>query len=150
MIDPMQLKRISEHPIVISDNLENLIVYDDLEHGTLRIYEQIGGPVTIQQLESQFTTINNAVLLAEVVINSIWRETELFVWKVSCEYGHENLIESLLNHVLCFASYYNQYESIAISDREYEKTVSYAPDALKNFQKINRTYVYFLDGHGIE
>lgn len=148
MIDPMQLMRISQHPIDINDNL---IIYDDLEHGALRIYEQIGGPVTIQQLDSQFTTINNVVLLAEVVVNSIWRETELFVWKVSCEYGHENLIESLLNHVLRFASYYSQqYESIAISDREYEKIVSYAPDTLKNFQKINRTYVYYLDGHGME
>lgn len=147
MIDPMQLKRISEHPISISDNLENLIVYDDLEHGALRIYEQIGGPVTVQQLESQFTTINNAVLLAEVVINSNWKDEGVFIHKILCEYGHENLVEPMINQVLHFANYYSQYDSVAITDREYEKWFPHAKDALKDFQKINRVYECYLDGH---
>lgn len=97
IIDSMQLMRISEHPINIIDSLENVIVFDDLEHGRLSIYEQIGGPVTVQQLVSQFTTINNAVLLAEVVINSNWKDEGVFIWKISCEYGHENLVESMMN-----------------------------------------------------
>lgn len=147
MIDPMQLKRISEHPISISDNLENLIVYDDLEHGALRIYEQIGGPVTVQQLESQFTTINNAVLLAEVFINSNWKDEGVFIHKISCEYGHENLVEPMINQVLHFANYYSQYDSVAITDREYNRWFPHAPDALKDFQKINRVYECYLDGH---
>lgn len=150
MIDSMQLMRISEHPISINDNFENLIIYDDLEHGRLSIYEQIGGPVTVQQLESQFTTINNAVLLAEVIINPIWKESELFIWKVSCEYGHENLIEPMVNQVLHFASYYSKYDTVAITDREFEKWLPYAKDTFANFQKINRTYEYYLDCHGME
>ena len=143
MIDPMQLMRITEHPIDINDNL---LVFDDLEHGTLRIYEQIcDGPITVQQLTSQFSEIKNAVQLAEVTVNSIWKKEELFIWKISCDYGHENLIEAIVNQVLHFARFYNQYESVAISDREYERLFPYAKDVLKDFQKVNRKYEYFID-----
>ena len=145
MIDSIQLMRISEHPICISDSLENIIVFDDLEHGRLSIYEQIGGPVTVQQLESQFTVINNAALLAEITINSNWKDEGVFIWKISCEYGHENLVEPMINQVLHFAGYYNQYNSVAITDREFEKWFSHAKDVLSNFQKINRVYELYLD-----
>ena len=144
MVDPMQLMRISKHPIDIGDNL---IIYDDLEHGTLRIYEQIGGPVTIQPLAAQFTTVNNVVPLVEVVINSIWKEEEVFIHKISFNYGYENLVEPVINQVLHFAGFYSQYEAVAISDKEYERLIPYAKDALANFQKINRTYVFCLDRH---
>lgn len=144
MVSPMQLMRISKHPIDISDNL---IIYDDLEHGTLRIYEQIGGPVTIQQLAAQFTTVNNVVPIAEIVVNSIWKEEEVFIHKISFNYGYENLVEPIINQVLHFAGFYSQYESVAISDREYERLIPYAKGVLKDFQKINRTYVFYLDGH---
>lgn len=147
VIDSMQLMRISEHPISISDSLENIIVFDDLEHGRLSIYEQIGGPVTVQQLVSQFTVINNAALLAEVTINSNWKEDGVFIWKISCEYGHENLVESMVKQVLHFAGYYSQFESVAITDREFEKWFPYAKSVFSNFQKINRVYEYYLDGH---
>lgn len=150
MIDSMQLMRISEHPICISDNLENLIIYDNLEHGRLSIYEQIGGPVTVQQFESQFTTINNAALLAEITINSNWKEDGVFIWKASCEYGHENLVEPMISQVLHFTGYYSKFESVAITDREFEKWFSHAKDVFSNFQKINRVYEYYLDGHGME
>lgn len=143
MIDPMQLMRITEHPIDINDNL---LVYDDLEHGTLRIYEQIcDGPITVQQFSSQFSEIRNAVQLAEVTVNSIWKKEELFIWKISCDYGHENLIEAIVNQVLHFANFYDQYESVAISDTEYERLFPHAEDVLKYFQKINRKYEYWLD-----
>ena len=144
MVDPMQLMRISKHPIDIGDNL---IIYDDLENRALRIYEQIGGPVTIQQLATQYTIVNNVVPLVEVVINSIWKEDEVFIHKISFNYGYENLVEPVINQVLHFADFYSQYESVAISDREYERLIPYAKDALANFQKMNRTYVYYLDGH---
>ena len=145
VIDPMQLMRISEHPIDISDNL---IIYDDLEHGTLRIYEQIGsGPVTVQQLTSQFSEIRNAVKLAEVTVNSIWKKEEVFIWKISYEYGHENLVIPMINQVLHFANFYDQYESVVISDTEYERLFPYAEDVLKDFQKVNRKFEYWLDKH---
>ena len=150
MVDSMQLMRISEHPICISDSFENLIIYDNLEHGRLSIYEQIGGPVTVQQLESQFTTINNAALLAEITINSNWKEDGVFIWKVSCEYGHENLVEPMINQVLHFAGYYSQFESVAITNGEFEKWFSCAKSTFVNFKKINRVYEYYLDGHTME
>ena len=150
MVDSMQLMRISEHPICISDSFENLIIYDNLEHGRLSIYEQIGGPVTVQQFESQFTTINNAALLAEITINSNWKEDGVFIWKVSCEYGHENLVEPMINQVLHFAGYYSQFESVAITNGEFEKWLSYAKSTFVKFKKINRVYEYYLDGHTME
>ena len=129
MEDSMQLMRISEHPIDISDNL---IIYDDLEHGALRIYEQIGGPVTVQQLAAQFVTIRNAVPLVEVVVTSIWKEEEVFIHKISFNYGYENLVEPVINQILHFAGFYSQYESVAISDREYERLIPYSKYALKD------------------
>lgn len=150
MIDSMQLMRISKHPIDINDSFENLIVYDDLEHGRLSIYEQIGGPVTVQQFESQFTVINNAALLAEVVINSNWKEDSVFIHQISCNYWYENLVEPMINQVLHFAGYYSQFESVAITDREFEKWFPYAKDVLSNFQKVNQVYECYLDGHETE
>lgn len=147
MVDSMHLMRISKHPIAISDNLDNLIIYDDLEHGALRIYEQIGGPVTVQQFAEQFTTIKNAAPIVEVVINSIWKEEEIFIHEISFNYGYENLVEPVINQILHFADFYSQYESVAISDREYERLIPYAKDVLAKFQKINRTYVFYLDKH---
>ena len=144
MIDPMQQMRLAEHTIDINDNL---IIYGNLENGTLRIYEQIGGPVSVQQLITRYMTIKNAVLLAEVVINSNWKDEGVFIHKILCEYGHENLVEPMINQVLHFANYYSQYDSVAITDREYEKWFPHAKDALKDFQKINRVYECYLDGH---
>lgn len=69
LIDPMQSMRIAKHPIPIK---ENLIVSDNLEAGTLRIYEPLNGPVIIQQLFSQYNNICNAVPVAEITINSLW------------------------------------------------------------------------------
>ena len=143
----MQLMRISKHPIDISDNLDNLIIYDDLEHGALRIYEQIEGPVTVQQLAAQFVTIRNAAPLVEVVVTSIWKEEEVFIHEISFNYGYENLVEPVINQILHFAGFYSQYESVAISDREYERLIPYAKDVLAKFKKINRTYVFYLDKH---
>lgn len=141
----MQQMRLAEHTIDINDNL---IVYDNLENGTLRIYEQIGGPVSVQQLVTRYMTIKNAVLLAEIVINSNWKDEGVFIWKISCEYGHENLVQPMINQVLHFANYYySQYNSVAITDREYEKWIPHAKDALKDFQKINRVYECYLDRH---
>ena len=147
MVDSMHLMRISEHPIAISDNLDNLIIYDDLEHGALRIYEQIGGPVTVQQFAEKFATIKNVILIVEVVVNSIWKEEEVFIHEISFNYGYENLVEPVINQILHFAGFYSQYESVAISDREYERLIPYAKDVLAKFQKINRTYAFYLDGH---
>lgn len=147
MIDPMQLMRISEHSIDINDNL---IIYDDLEHGTLRIYEQTGnGPVTVQQLASESMNIKNAVPIAQIIISSLWKDEGVFIHKVLCEFGYENLVEPMINQVLNYATFYNQFEVIGILDREYERWFSYAP-ILKGFQKNNRVYEYWIDRQGTE
>lgn len=143
LIDPMQSMRISEYPINIK---ENLIVFDNLETGSLRIYEQMDGPVIVQQLFTRYNSIRNAVLIAEVIINSNWKSEGVFIHKISCEHGYENLINPMIEHILHFADFYDFYNAIGISDREYEKWVPYAKETLSNFQKINRTYEYSLLG----
>ena len=93
-------------------------------------------------------TIKNAVLLAEVIVNSNWKDEGVFIWKISCEYGHEdNLVQPMIDQVLHFANFYEKFESVAITDREFEKWFSHAKDVLSNFQKINRVYECYLDGH---
>lgn len=141
LIDPMQSIRIAEYPINIK---ENLIVFDNLEAGTLRIYEPMDGPVIVQQLFTRYNSIKNAVLIAEIVINSNWKSEGVFIHKISCEHGYENLVNPMIEHILHFADFYDFYNAIGISDREYEKWVPYAKETLSNFQKINRTYEYSL------
>lgn len=141
--DGMQSKRIVEHPFQTEDCL---LVFDNLEEGTLRIYEPINGPVHIQQLFSRYGTLKNAVLVAEAVINSNRREKEVFVHKIQCNYGYESLIQPMTGQILHFADFYN-YESAAISGLEYDKCLPYDKKHFENFQKVNRVYEYRLDGH---
>lgn len=147
LIDPMQSMRIAKHPIQIK---ENLIVFDNLESGTLRIYEQMDGPVNVQQLFTRYQSIRNAVLVAEIIINSNWKNDGVFIHKVFCEDGYKTLIEPMIFQVLHFSNFYSCYESVGISDREYEKCLPNAKKALADFQKINNVYEYWLDGHGAE
>ena len=145
MEDSMQLMRISEHPIDISDNL---IIYDNLEHRALRIYEQIcEGTVTVQQLASETMSIKNAVPIAHIITSSLWKDEGVFIHKIKCEYGHENLVEPMIKQVLHYADFYNQFEAVGISDREYERWCPYAKKSLKDFQRVNRVYEYWLDKH---
>lgn len=145
-IDPMQLMRLQKYPIKLNGN-DNLLVFDDLESGTLRIYES-EGPVCIQQLFTRYMTITNAVLIAEIVINENWKgEEDVFIHKINCESGYEELVSFLVERVMNFGYFYNQFESVGISELQYEKWLPYAKDILKDFQKINRVYECYLDGH---
>lgn len=148
-IDPMQLMRLQQHPIKLNGN-NNLLVYDDLEHGTLRIYES-EGPVCIQQLFTRYMTITNAVLIAEIIINENWKGEEgVFIHKINCEPGYEELVTPMIEQVKDFGYFYSQFDSVGISDLQYEKWLLYAEDILKDFQKVNRVYEYWLDGHSEE
>lgn len=141
LIDPMQSIRISEYPIKIE---ENLIVYDNLEAGTLRIYEPLDGPVIVQQLFTRYNSIRNAVLVAEIVINSNWKSEGVFIHRIFCEHGYEYLVNPMVEHILHFADFYDYFNAIGISDTEFKKWLPFAKDTLSKFQKINRTYEYSL------
>lgn len=118
LINPMQAMRIAEYPIKIE---ENLIVYDNLEVGTLRIYEQMDGPINVLQLFTRYNSIKNAVLIAEITINSNWKNEGVFIHRIFCEHGYENLANPMIEHVLHFSDFYDFYNAIGISDIEYEK-----------------------------
>ena len=139
LIDPMQSMRIAKHPIQIK---ENLIVFDNLEAGTLRIYEQMDGPVSVQQLFTRYKSIRNAVLVAEIIINSNWKSNGVFIHKVFYEDGYKSLVEPMVYQVLHFSDFYSCYESVAISDREYEKCLPNAKEALADFQQEESIYIY--------
>lgn len=140
--DSMQLIRISEHPIQTE---KDLIVVDNLESGELRIYDHSGGSLNIQQLFSGYGNVQNAVLVAKIIINDLWKDDGLFIHKIFCEYGYENLAEPMLNQVLHFAHFYDSYRAVGISDREYNNWHPHAGSVLADFQKINRVYQCWIN-----
>lgn len=147
LIDPMQSIRIAEHPIKINGNL---IVSDNLEAGSLKIYEPSSGPIIIQQLFLYYQCIHNAVLVAEITINNLWKDNGVFIHKISCECGYENLITPMLYQVLHFSDFYDCFNSVGISETEYEKCLPYAKTSLASFQKNSRVYEYAVSGNDAE
>lgn len=142
-INSMQQMRYKEHPIQIK---EPVLVLDELESGTLWIYEQLDGPVNILQAISHYNNVANAVLVAEAVINSGWREESVFIHKIFCEHGHEeSVIQPIIDQILHFADFYDCYQSVGISELEYNKCLPFAKDSLADFEKISRVYEYQLD-----
>ncbi len=140
ILDAMQLKRIVEHPIQIK---ESFIINDNLESGTLRVYEPTGGSLNIQQLYTGYDNVKGAVLVAESIINDIFNEEKekgIFVHKIICEYGYEYLAQHMIEQVLHFARFYKGHSLVRISDREYEKWFSYSQKTFAGFEKINRVY----------
>lgn len=141
LMDSMQLMRIEEHPIEID---EKLIVIDNLEAGTLRLYEYTNGSLNIQQLFSGNGNIKGAVLVAEIIINALWKDEGIFIHKILCNYGYEKLVNPMINQILHFCDFYDCYNSVGISDREFEKWFPYAKETLSKFLKINRVYEYSI------
>lgn len=141
LMDSMQLMRIEEHPIEID---ENLIVIDNLEAGTLRLYEHTNGSLNVQQLFIGYGNIKGAVLVGEIIINALWKEEGVFIHKIFCEYGYEKLVNPMINQILYFTNFYDCYNSVGISDKEYENSFPYAKETLSKFHKINRVYEYSI------
>ena len=63
-----------------------------------------------------------------------------YIHKIFYEYGHENLVQPMLEQIIHFAGFYDCYRSIGISELEYEKCLPYARVVLANFKKENRVY----------
>lgn len=145
-LDTMQYMRIKEHPMQID---ESLIIIDNLEAGTLRLYEHIDGPLYIQQLIYGNCNYKNVVQVAEAIINSNWKDEGVYIHRIFCEAGYECLVQPMLYQIIRYTDFYN-YQSIAMLDREYEHWFPYAKDALADFHKINRVYEYQLPGGGLD
>ncbi|MEH2941311.1 hypothetical protein VSQ32_00165 [Lachnospiraceae bacterium KK002] len=140
-LNNMQLMRIKSHPVKVKTE-EKFIIVDDLENGELRLYEQIGASLNALQLLTGYGEPDNAVLVAKIIINELWKEKGIFIHRIFCEYGYKYLAEPMVYQVLDFAEFYNDYQAVGISDREYETWFPYAKEVLGDFQKSNRIYVY--------
>lgn len=136
----MQLMRIEQYPFQTE---ESFIVMDNLENGELSIYEHIKGPLNIQQLLTGFGTPDNVALVAKITINELWKEKGIFIHRIFCEYGYKYLAEPMVYQVLDFAEFYNDYQAVGISDREYHSWLPCAGKALDNFKRENRVYVFY-------
>lgn len=146
-LDTMQYMRLQEHPLHVT---EPLVIIDNLEAGTLRLYEHTDGPLYIQQLIYGNCNYKNVAMVAEVIINSNWKDEGVFIHRLSCEDGYEYLIQPMLYQIIHFTDFYDSYQSVAILDREYEHWYPYAKEALADFQKINRVYEYQITGGGMD
>lgn len=136
----MQLMRIGQYPFQTE---ESFIVMDNLENGELRVYEHIKGSLNIQQLLTGFEVPGNAVWVAKITINELWKEKGVFIHKISCEHGFEYLAEPMVYQVLDYIEFYYEYQAVGISDREYHSWLPYAGKALDNFKRENRVYVFY-------
>lgn len=142
----MQIMRIQEHPFHICQTGENasgyFIVNDNLETGSIQVYENLGNIVNIQQLAADIGRPANAVLLAEITIGALWQNEGVFIHGINCEYGHEFLVKSMLEQVIHFAAFYKDFKSVRLSEREWEKWFMDAHGILADFYKKGRTYIY--------
>lgn len=145
-MDTMQYMRIKEHPLIVNGDI---IIIDNLESGTLRLYDYFGESLHIQQLIYGNCDHANVALVAEAIINSHWKEEGVFIHKIFCEDGYKYLVQPMIYQILHFANFYEIYQSIGMLDREYELWFPYAKEALADFQKMNRVYEYQLPGGGL-
>lgn len=143
-----QCQRLKKHPLAIEGNF---IGIDNLEAGEIKIYEYTGGFLNILPLiYRQAQACPNAVPVAEAIINEQWKDNAVFIHRISCEYGYEDLVQPMVYQILHFAKVYEKYQSVGISDREYEHWVPYAKEALADFCRMNRVYEYQIQGRGLD
>jgi hypothetical protein len=139
VVAPMQLMRIERYPIKIDDNL---IAVDNLEEGTLNLYEYVNGILNIQQLFAEENKCKNVISVAQITINDTEEKGEIYIEKITCCYGYENLAYSMIYQVINFGKFYESCKSIMISENERDKWFLYAGGILADFHKKDKKFVY--------
>ena len=151
LINPMQVMRIKE-----GNTLEYLgmcVIDDNLEMGVLRVYDPMEGSIIIQTLVDP--RMNKGLFMCcEIIVNNLWTTQEilpfgngkqiigdekLWIHSVKVEYGYEEIIPSLIRHVIDFARFYG-YEQISMSKKTHEKLSSIDEDIVNGFED---------DGNGV-
>lgn len=140
-----QCQRLKNHPLGIEGDF---IVIDNLEAGEIKIYEYTGGFLNILPLIYR-QSCPNAIPVAEAIINDQWKDNAVFIHRISCEYGYEDLVQPMIHQILHFADFYKDYQSVGMADRGYEHWFPYAKGALAGFHKVNRVYEYQIQGSGL-
>lgn len=138
-INPMQLLRFKKYPIEIDDNL---IVIDNLEEGTLKFYEYTSGILNVQKLFVDDNNCKNADLIAQISINDLEQNGNIYIEKIFCGYGYEKLAVSMIYQVVNFVKFYECCKSVVISENERENWFLYAGGILSDFHKRDGKYVY--------
>ena len=114
-----QLERISKYPLQIKGNM---VVLDDLERGTLSIYEpDTDGPVYVQYLDQHY--IKGATLVGHLSISIVTEEKGILITELNCEEGHEDLAKPMMDHVQHFVDFYDQFEKMGLEDSVYRKWI---------------------------
>lgn len=136
-IDCMQLMRIIEHPIKINDDL---IVVDELETGSLKLYECAGGPLDIHHLFTDIDAWKNAALVAKITIDQLDRDSHLSIRNIFCERGYEHLAAPLIYHVISFGKFYDSFQSVRIAEDKREQWFLHAGGVLQDFHRKDDGY----------
>ena len=138
-INPMQLLRLQKYPIKIDDNL---IAIDNLEEGSLKIYEYTGGFLNITRLFADEINCSNLTLVAEITIYDAEQQGDIGIEKIYCCYGYENLAIHMIHQAVNFVKFYECCKSVSVSENERENWFLYAGGVLADFHKRDSRYVY--------
>lgn len=151
LINPVQIMRIKE-----GNTLEHLgmcVIDDNLEMGVLRVYDPMEGSIIIQTLDDP--RMNKGLFkCCEIIVNNLCTTQEilpfcngkqitgnekLWLHSVEVEYGYEENIPFLIEHVIDFARFYG-YKQIGMSKKTHEKLSSIDEDIVNGFED---------DGNGV-
>ncbi len=104
MDDSLRMMRIREQPI---QSMDSLMVMDELEKGSLRLYEYLGGSTYISGDDVEVNICNNIALVAELSVMVIPERKEVKLNRMFSEFGYDfgGLLKSQLKHFADFYGY---------------------------------------------
>ncbi len=101
----MQSMRILGHPFKTE---RNVIVLDSLETGSLSVYEPIAGNPLFVEHSSDECIVKGAALVGEIGVVILSEEKKVIIDELYCEYGYEELEESMMEQVQHCIRFYKE------------------------------------------
>lgn len=144
--DDMWCRRFDRSPIRTGQLITgNKIIYDNLENGIFKIYEQTKHPFNDAPALTIQDTYPDGILVAESYTNPDWRSRwqggGAFIHKISWKNGYGNLAGPMIQQILHYASFHNMFWIVGIPETEYEKCLPYAKEELARFVKKDKVYI---------
>ena len=137
-----QINRLNKYPLKVPGKL---IVMDRLEQeGYLDIFEHTteNEPLYIQNY-GNLTCVMGATLVGKICISTAKEIKTIVVEEIFYKEGHEEIRNALVDQVLGFIDFYDQYEKIGVYDtalEDWTKGLDEHCDGYPNISKINEVF----------